>query len=203
MNALKRIAVILPLLSLVACVTINVYFPAAAAESAADTIIQGIYGEDRDNSVPAPAAGDDDQASLTFPGVSLVAMVLNAVIPAAQAQQPDINISTPGIDRLRKLMEDRHSMLESYYNSGAIGLDNDGLIVLRDENVVQLRFRNIIKNQVNAENNDRNALYAEVANANGHPEWEPEIRKTFARRWIANAPAGWWYMTPRGQWTQK
>ena len=33
----------------------------------------------------------------------------------------------------------------------------------------------------------------EIARANNHPEWEADIRKTFAKRWIDNAPKGWWY----------
>ena len=34
----------LALLLLTACVTINIYFPAAAAEQAADRIIEGVWG---------------------------------------------------------------------------------------------------------------------------------------------------------------
>ena len=34
---------------------------------------------------------------------------------------------------------------------------------------------------------------AEIAKANGHPEWQADIRATFAKRWVANAKAGWYY----------
>ena len=50
---MRKIAVTLVSLMsvlVVACVTINVYFPAAAAEKAADRIIEEVWGED---SVPA------------------------------------------------------------------------------------------------------------------------------------------------------
>jgi len=30
-----------------------------------------------------------------------------------------------------------------------------------------------------------------------------DIRKTFAQRWIANAPGGWWYQDGGGNWKQK
>jgi hypothetical protein len=43
----------------------------------------------------------------------------------------------------------------------------------------------------------------EIARANGHPEWEPDIRRTFADRWVANAPRGWWYQDASGAWKQK
>lgn len=38
-----------------ACVTINIYFPAAAAEKAADRIIEEVYQLRKDAPVPAPA----------------------------------------------------------------------------------------------------------------------------------------------------
>ncbi|MEE8343267.1 MAG: DUF1318 domain-containing protein, partial [Gammaproteobacteria bacterium] len=44
--------------------------------------------------------------------------------------------------------------------------------------------------------------YGEIARANGHPEWEKEIRGTFAKRWVANAPSGWWYQQGT-TWKQK
>jgi hypothetical protein len=41
-----------------------------------------------------------------------------------------------------------------------------------------------------------------VAVANGHPEWEGQIRDVFARQWIDSARAGWWYQAG-GSWKQK
>jgi uncharacterized protein YdbL (DUF1318 family) len=52
------------------------------------------------------------------------------------------------------------------------------------------------------ENADRNALYQEIARVNGQPQWEADIRSTFARRWVDNAPPGWWYQAG-GSWQQK
>ena len=51
---------------------------------------------------------------------------------------------------------------------------------------------------------DRQTLYAEIAKANGHPEWEGDIRKTFARRWVERgAKPGWYYQDAGGSWKQK
>jgi uncharacterized protein YdbL (DUF1318 family) len=52
-------------------------------------------------------------------------------------------------------------------------------------------------------NQDRAALYREIARANGKPEWEDEIRATFAQRWIERAPAGWYYQDASGAWVRK
>jgi uncharacterized protein YdbL (DUF1318 family) len=67
---------------------------------------------------------------------------------------------------------------------------------------VPLKDRNTVNTLIAEENQDRNALYAEIARANGHPEWESEIQETFARRWISNATKGWWYQQG-GSWQQK
>jgi hypothetical protein len=45
-------------------------------------------------------------------------------------------------------------------------------------------------------------VYREVAVANGHPEWEGQIREVFAKQWVASARPGWWYQSG-GSWKQK
>jgi len=183
-----------------ACVTINVYFPAAAAEHAADKIIQKVYGED---AAKPEAKEPDSQTGLVNISVNVIAAIANSIIPAAQAQQPDINISSPAIDKATSMMETRHQSLGPFYDSGAVGMENNGLITVKDDNLIPLKDRNTVKKLVADENRDRNQLYAELAKANGHPEWEGDIRNTFARRWIANARGGWWYKDATGRWLQK
>jgi len=201
MNTFKSITVLSLLLLLIACVTINVYFPAAAAESAADAIIKQVYGTEGENE--GGSAVEPEQTSVPAWGSMLIARVLDLAVPPVYAQQPDINISTPGINRLRSMMTERHTALEPYYSSGAVGMDNQGLITIREQDSIPLRERNTAKMLVADENRDRLALYRELAEANGHPEWETEIRDTFSRRWVANAPGGWWYIGPGGNWVQK
>ncbi|HFC54154.1 MAG TPA: DUF1318 domain-containing protein, partial [Gammaproteobacteria bacterium] len=45
--------------------------------------------------------------------------------------------------------------------------------------------------------------YREIARANGHPEWEPEIRATFARVWAEEARPGYWYQDAQGRWHRR
>jgi uncharacterized protein len=56
---------------------------------------------------------------------------------------------------------------------------------------------------VNEENADRKALYREIARANDRPDWEDNIRETFARVWVDEAPSGYWYQDAGGSWRQK
>lgn len=199
----RRASLLMALLVTSACVTINVYFPAAAAENAADRLIKEVYGLEKAEPASQPApdkTGEQTSGSLYTPDRMLIAL-LDLFIAPAQAQQPDINISTPAINALKASMTSRHKQLSRYYDSGAVGMDSNGLITIRDAKAIDLKERNSVKKLVNDENRDRNELYVEIARANGHPEWEEEIRRTFARRWVANAPAGWWYQAGDG-WTQ-
>jgi len=184
--------------TLAACVTINVYFPAAAAEKAADRIIEDVWGGE---------AKGNEQSSITVPSAGEVLLAatraaLDLLVPPANAQA-DLDISSPAIRKLTASMESRHGQLAGYYDSGAIGLTADGLVDIRDPNAVPLAERNAVRKLVADENSDRNALYREIAAANGHPEWESDIRSTFAQRWIAKARSGWWYRNAGGQWVRK
>ncbi|HPF25462.1 MAG TPA: YdbL family protein [Steroidobacteraceae bacterium] len=190
---------------LAACVTINVYFPAAAAEKAADRIIENVTGA---SVAPAPAEPPQSFA----PGArapSMLAMALDAVlstvVPAAHAQAaPNIDIDTPQSNAIQASMKARFEQLRPYFASGAVGFTNNGLIELRDASAVPLAERATAKRLVAEDNQDRNELYAEIARANNHPEWENDIRKTFARRWIERgAQPGWYYQAADGSWAQK
>ena len=191
---------LLLLLFATACVTINVYFPAEAAERAADRIIRDVYGEDTgDQAQPVePQSWNGYPPAPVTPG----RLLLDWFIAPAHAEA-DISVNTPAIRKLEASMEARHRKLAPYYVSGAIGMTRDGQISIRDQKQVPLQERNSVKTLVAQENRDRSALYKEIARANDHPEWEAEIREIFARRWVGNAPRGWWYMDSGGSWKQK
>lgn len=192
-----------------ACVTINVYFPAAAAQAAADRVIDEVWGGQAAPRpvAPPPAAAPETEeptSSLDANAAREVAvMLIDFVMPAARAaDEPDLDVSSPEIQRLTDSMEARFPDLRAYYDSGAVGLVADGYIVLRDPNIVPLAERNKVRTLVANENADRAALYHEIAVANGKPEWEAQIRGVFAKRWIARARAGW-LVQDGGTWKKK
>lgn len=185
------------LLSLSACVTINVYFPAAEAQQAAREFVENVIGEQ-------PQAEAKPEAGQGGGMAALGTAVLDFVFPIAQAQSADINIRTPAIQAIQSRMVERFQFaLAPHFDSGALGLARDGTISLRDASKVGLRDRAAVNQAVADDNRDRNAVYREIAVANGHPEWEAQIRDTFARQWIDSARSGWWYQDAAGAWTQK
>ncbi len=121
----------------------------------------------------------------------------------AFAAGADLEINTPAIAALKGSMQARHNQLAPFYANGAVGLTRDGLVAVRDANAVPLAQRQSVNSLVSAENGDRNALYKEIAVANGHPEWENEVRNTFAQRWVQKAQGSWWYQDAGGGWAKK
>jgi hypothetical protein len=183
---------------LAACVTINVYFPAAEAQEAAAEFVDKVIGDDKARDEPAPAK--PPQASLR-PRFNLNPM--SFLISDAQARDININIKTPAIQAIQARMADRfQNSLEAHFDSGALGFGGEGLIAVRDATKIELKDRVAVNQAVAEDNRDRKALYREVAVANGHPEWEDQFRDTFAEQWIARAHKGWWYQVG-GAWKQK
>jgi uncharacterized protein YdbL (DUF1318 family) len=191
-----------------ACVTINVYFPAAAADKAADQVINDITGGGSKSGTTTPPQGNLVPARDEQPNFLLAAVgsALYALVPAANAQDADaaLNVSSPAVTRIKQSMGARFGELEKFFASGAIGLTKDGMVDVRDLNAVALPDRATVKRLVSEDNADRAQLYSEIAKASNHPEWEADIKKSFAKRWVATgAKPGWYYQGDDGSWKQK
>ncbi|MCX7555417.1 YdbL family protein [Xanthomonadaceae bacterium JHOS43] len=185
------------LLVLSACVTINVYFPAAEAQEAAREFVEKVIGDEIPGSGETPVSDADA-------GGGMASRLLSFFIADAHAQAPDINLKTPAIQAIQTRMAQRfQNQLATHFDSGALGFGRDGLIVVRDASQLGLKDRAAVNQAVAEDNRDRAAVYREIAVANGHPEWEQQIRDTFARQWIASARAGWWHQDASGAWKQK
>jgi hypothetical protein len=198
----KPMLFVMAMLALSACVTINVYFPAAEAQQAAEEFVGKVINGDKaatDETKPADNPKPMPQASLQ-PSFNLMSFFISD----AAAQEVDITIRTPAIQAIQNRMSERFaSSLRQHFDGGALGFSNDGLIVLHDATKVPLKDRVGLTQQVAEDNRDRNAVYREIAVANGHPEWEKQIRETFAKQWTRDAKTGWWYETSAGVWKQK
>jgi len=237
----KLLMVLLISLAVISCVTINIYFPAAAAEKAAEKIVDEVLQSG--DVVPGDAAPDglegeeintnDAQSFHIYKpqfyqeqfyqeqiyqeqiyqeqiyqeqwsaGDYILSSVVDILIPSAHAGQANISIDSPKIRSIRNSMEKRQSKLEPFYKSGAAGFTNDGLIATVKLSGLSVKKQSTLKKLISAENKDRKALYREIARANGHPEWQKDIQKTFARTWINKISKGWMYQTPQGKWVKK
>ena len=196
MRKLIRSVVLLGLVVVGACVTINVYFPAAAAEKAAGEFIEQVIG-------PAPAGAPDAQPPGNRPPSQPRLGQMFSPIASATAQA-NLEIESAAVKSIQARMGERfRATLEPAFASGALGFTKDGLVAVHDAAALPLAQRSSIQQAIADENRDRAAVYREIAVANGHPEWEADIRNTFAQQWIDKARAGWWYQDAGGAWKQK
>lgn len=183
-----------------ACVTINVYFPAAAAEQAADRIIEKVQGQPTDDSTSM----NRGRTSYAEPLLVAAARTFTGFFIADAQAQGNVDFDKPSPEKtaLESSLAERFPRLRPFFDSGAVGVNERGLVEIRDRNLIPLKDRNTVLQLVAAQNKDWDALYAEIAELNGHPEWVEDIRRTFATRWIVKAQKGWWHKED-GAWKQK
>ena len=179
-----------------ACVTVNIYFPAAAVERAAEQIVKETWGEPS-KSAPAPAPQSGNRLSRwQLASLSLVSEV--------HAQEADINVSNPAIRAIKDSIKVRSQAIKPFMDRGNIGIAADGLMAIRGTDGLNLKERAETKQLVDAENRDRENLYAEIAKANNiSKESIPRIKAIFARSWLDQAQSGWWIQDGQGNWKKK
>lgn len=199
-SMLSRVVIFLLIFGLGSCVTINIYFPAAAVEKAADRIVDEVWGGKEGQPAP-PEKGSGPQSFIN----QLFRFALTVIGPAdAFAQEADINVTTPAIRALKDSIKERAGSLQSYLDKGNVGIANNGLLAVRSVEDAGLKDKALIKRLVDAENADRNNLYIEIAKANKFPpEKVKEIGEIFAKSWISQAKKGWWIQDASGRWSVK
>jgi len=180
-----------------ACVTVNIYFPAAAVERAADQIVKETWGAPGEQ----PKPKSEPQSRNTF---SPAAVVSVSFVEQAYAQDADLNVSNPAIRALKESIRVRSDASKPYMDRGNIGIAQDGMLALRSTDGLSLKERADTQQLIGAENRDREALYAEIAKANNiAKESIPRIKTIFAQSWIDQARPGWWIQDNQGNWKKK
>ena len=162
-----------------ACVTVNIYFPAAAVERAADQIVKETWGGP---SEPAKTAPEPRSFNLR----ALTRITSLRLVSEAQAQEADINVSNPAIRALKDSIKQRSAALKPYMDRGNTGIAQDGMLTVRNTDGIDLKARAEVNQLVDAENRDRETLYAEIAKANGipseqYPEDQEHLRQELDR----------------------
>ncbi len=184
------------------CVTINIYFPAAAVEKAADKIVDEVWGEEGEVDEERKEETEGVPQSLLEKSFHFIA---SAVGPEeAFAEEADINVTTPAIRALKDSIQKRASSIKPFMEKGNAGISNEGLLDIRGTRGLNLKEKARLKRLIDAENKDREALYLAIAEANNFsPDKVTDIKKIFAGSWIKNAKKGWKVQGPEGDWRNK
>ncbi len=202
MRLMNRWVIGLLIVFLVSCVTVNIYFPAAAIQKAADQIVEDV----RKTPEQKPEQSPEKKPEQPQDKKSLLELLRFAGLGPGEAHAAavDINVSTPAIRALRASMTNRFPQLQPLYGKGAIGETSNGLLAIRDTGALSLKEKADVNRLVEQENADRQALYAEIIKANSlNPAQIGEVQRLFANSWRDKSSPGWWIQQDGGQWVKK
>lgn len=192
---LKKTAQVLTfisLLSFVACVTVNIYFPAAKVERAAEDIVEDVYGTNQEN--------NDDQSALESFLALLTPQAAHAQVSKAEIDKK----SNAAIRGLKQSIAADHKKLVPYYNSGNIGITKDGYLKIISKDGLNIKQTADLRRIVSQDNDTRDQLYSEVAASMNIPGSElAKVKAIFAQEWQGRAPSGWFIQNANGKWMRK
>lgn len=195
MKRLKHLTFI-SIISLAACVTVNIYFPAAAIQKAADEIVNDVRG----------TQGKEEPKSQKSDKQSFILEELRgfSIGPKEANAQINIDVTTPAIRNLKQALKDNFPALKPFFDKGAIGENNMALVETKDAAGLNLKEKADLKRVSDQENSNRMALYNEIVKANKlAADSLPKIQKIFAKSWRDAAQPGWWIQNENSQWEKK
>ncbi len=177
-------------LAILSCITVNIYFPEAEVRKEAEAFVKDVQGADKDKKDEVKKDAVAEAASFSL-------------FPVLYAQQ-ETEVSTPAIRALKEAMKARFGQLVPHYDSGRVGILNNGYLQILNEDGLSLQDKSVLRKLVNDENKDRKGVYAEAAKAlKVDASQVSRIEKIYGEYWIANAHAGWMVQKPDGSWGKK
>lgn len=207
---------------ILACVTINVYFPEAAVKDLSEQIEAAVAREAAKAQAGDPAeepntdGGESTEESQGFAGQVFSRHTLDRAIgtalhllgPGEVYAQGDAvaapEISNPAIRKIIQSRSQRLAALNGHKSSGVLGENNEALVEVRSLDNLPLKERAAVQKLVKAENADRERMFKEIAAATGTDLSQlPQIRATYATTLRESARAGDWVQGPDGAWSQK
>ena len=173
---------------IIACVTINIYFPEAAVQKTAEEIVDEV----RKSEEEGKKKQEMDIVQTSF-----------SLFPTAYAQEEE-RVSSPKIRALKESLKEKEPLLRPFFDQGNIGEANDGFIQIRSEDNLSLKEKADVRRLAKDVNGNRESLYTEVAKALSIEESQiARIQKIFAKSWIENSRLGWWIQNDDGDWIRK
>lgn len=201
-------------LLIIACVTINVYFPEAAIKDISEQIEEEVALKAAEAAETAAAETQDESEMDAVPATGESEAVPNSaglfdlllgVTPAYADEVSRPEITNPAIRRIIDSRAARLPGIRNFKNMGVIGEGKDALLVPRNlQTMKDLKQRAEVQRLIKDENRDREQLFKEIAAAKSVELSQlARIKETYAATLRGDARAGDWIQMPDGQWKQK
>jgi len=157
------------ILFIVACVTINIYFPAEKVESVAGEIVRDIRSQDK------PLKEDK---------TSFLRSLVPDLQPSPAWADDATTVSNPTIRALKERLKANYQQMKPFYQKGAVVENNAGYVSLGNTQALDIKQKRDLNALVNAENTMRKQLYEEVARAlKIEASQVSRIGEIFAKEW--------------------
>lgn len=188
------------------CVTVNVNFPEAAVQQATDDYVQDLYrSKEKGRTLPtsaSPATAPSTKPKTSYLQWNLISEAL------AEDENPlgpmKIKVNSPKALAIRDRQVARLDKLHEAKAAGQVGENNKGLLALDPGGKLKPTDRIKAQALVDAENKDRQLLYAEILTSNGYTQSRMiDLEKSFARSFQAHSSSGTWIQDDDGKWLQK
>jgi len=199
-----------------AVITINVYFPEKAAKEAYKSLDDMMLKNPSATDKPPVKEQEVPQKPDTPPQSSLdrflnISLVASAHAADAESDALAIEVaSMPEVSSAYEEMSQRLPRLTTLFDSGAVGLTNQGLVTVRDKTKVIPADEALVA----AENRSRKVVVSAMAKAIFKITKQEDTKAaqgqvlskaaaTFAEARREAARPGWWIQGQNGRWLQK
>jgi len=200
-----------------AVITVNVYFPEKAAKEAyksLDDMLLKSGAKPSEEKSPAPQMERrETPQSRILNGLPVLALVsvAHAADPSADADALAIELSSmPEVLNAYEDMSKRQPRLNTLFNSGALGLTKQGLVMARDRTKITPQDEGLLA----AENQSRKTVVMSMAKAILKLQKQKESKEalnqvlgkaatTFGETKREAALPGWWVQLQNDRWVQK
>lgn len=149
------------------------------------------YVEGKTEELPEFEAPANEQSSL-------LERAWNALDPVQTAYAAEIKDSSPRVTQIAQSMKERFPQVESIKATGAVGENNRGFLELvKPELIEDAEKRNEVQRVIAAENQDRKALYQEIARLNRDQNLNVStVERIYAQKRLERAESGELFQLP-------
>jgi len=196
MKRISRTAVAAFVALLAGCVVIpntfdaNINITIRQIEEQADKVLDFVEGKSDTLPEVAPAAPEKKS--------SLVNSVWNALDPVSTAYAAEVKEDSAKVTQIAASMKARYAEVDAAKKTGAVGENNRGFLELvKADAIADAEKKNAVQKTIAAENDDRKALYQEVARLNSDQNMTVgAVERVYAQKRLERAKSGEMFQLP-------
>jgi uncharacterized protein YdbL (DUF1318 family) len=156
----------------------------------ADGILDFVSGASDELPAVGAAPGSNDK--------SMLQNILKSIDPVRTAYAAEINESSPRVQQIANSMRTRFNDIEAAKKTGAVGENNRGFLEMRNPDAIaDATKRNEVQRVIAADNEDRKALYQEIARLNSDQNLTVgTVERIYAQKRLERAKSGELFQLP-------